>query len=428
MNCRLLRTTWGLLFAISLLSFSPLLTQSARGENWPQFRGPEGNGHSSARNLPETWSEKKNVAWKIPIPGDGWSSPILWEGRLYLTSAVGNGEQTSRERSLRTMCIDAKSGEEIWNIEVFHQTEDRAFNIHGKNSHASGTPITDGERLYVHFGPQGTACLTMDGEEIWKNQELYYDPRHGTGSSPVIVDDLLVFNCDGYEIAEVVALDRFTGKLRWKTSRPPHDNMQKFAFCTPIVIEVRGQKQIFSPGAYVAAAYAPEDGKELWRVSHPGYSVVPRPLYVHNHIFMATSFNESEMLMIDPTGKGDVTETHIKQRLTRGAPHTPSLLIVGENLYLFSDKGIASCVNALTGEEYWKKRIPGQYSSSPIYADGKIYIPNETGLVIVLEEGRTYKKVAFNGMKERVFASPLPLDGALIIRGEEHLFRIEEAK
>ncbi|MAT14884.1 MAG: serine/threonine protein kinase [Planctomyces sp.] len=403
--------------------------QSLFAQNWPQFRGPAGNGHSEAENVPVEWSHKKNVAWKVELPGEGWSSPIIWQDRIYLTAAVPTSDdETSRERSLRALCFDLASGDEVWNIEVFQQSHEKSYSIHGKNSHASGTPITDGERLYVHFGPQGTACLTMDGEEIWKSRELYFDPRHGTGGSPILVDDLIVFNCDGYETAEVAALDRFTGKLRWRTPRPPHDNMQKFAFCTPILIDVNGQKEIFSPGAFVAAAYAPEDGEELWRISHPGYSVVPRPLFAHDHIFMATSFNESQLLVIDPTGKGDVTNSHITGRFERGVPHTPSLLMVGMNLYLFSDNGIASCIDAKSGEEHWKKRIPGNYSSSPVYADGKIYIASETGMCIVLEEGTTFKKLAQNPMDERVFASFAPIDGGLIIRGEKHLFRIAAEK
>ncbi|QDU79771.1 outer membrane biogenesis protein BamB [Polystyrenella longa] len=416
---RLPLLTWVLLFVTA-----PFFAQSLPAENWPQFRGPEGNGHSIATNLPEKWSDSNNVAWKIPLAGEGWSSPIIWDGRIYLTAAVPTGNEQSRDRSLRTLCIAADTGKEIWNIEVFRQGHEESFKIHNKNSHASGTPLTDGERLYVHFGPQGTACLAMDGTEIWQNREHSFDPQHGTGGSPILVDDLIVFNCDGNETAEVVALDRFTGKLRWKTSRPAHDHMQKFAFCTPILIEVDGKKQIFSPGAYVAAAYAPKDGREIWRVDHPGFSVVPRPLYVHNHIYMATSFLQSELLVIDPTGEGDVTKSHISGRIRRGAPHTPSPLIVDENLYLFSDDGIATCLDAVTGKEYWKKRIPGNYSSSPLYAEGKIYIANETGLCVVLEEGRKFKKLAQNPMKERVFASFAPLDGALIIRGEENLYRI----
>ncbi|MCA9041776.1 MAG: PQQ-binding-like beta-propeller repeat protein [Planctomycetaceae bacterium] len=417
---------WPLPFLVLLFVTALFTTQEVSAQNWPQFRGPEGNGHSTAKNLPVQWSDTKNVAWKVPLPGEGWSSPIIWENRIYLTAAVPPGDPTSRDRSLRALCFDVETGDEIWNIEVFQQTQDKSFTIHGKNSHASGTPITDGERLYIHFGPQGTACLTMDGEEIWKNRELYFDPRHGTGGSPILVDDMIVFNCDGYETAEVVALDRFNGQIRWRTSRPPHDHEQKFAFCTPILIEVNGKKQIFSPGAYVAGAYAPEDGTELWRVSHPGFSVVPRPLFEHDHIFMATSFMESQLLVIDPTGQGDVTDSKITGKFDRGVPHTPSLLMVGLNMYLFSDNGIATCIDAKSGKEYWKKRIPGNYSASPIYADGKIYIPSETGVCVVLEEGQKYKKLAQNPMKERTFASFAPIDGALIIRGEKNLYRIEE--
>src|SRR5262245_57446029 len=248
------------------------------GENWTEFRGPTGQGHSRSSPLPVVWKhdsdgDSKNIAWKRAIPGKGWSSPVCYGGNIYLTTA--EVAENNGKLSLRVLCLDAASGETVWNVEVF--SKDTAIRIHDKNSHASPTPVVEGQRLYVHFGPYGTACLDRSGKILWRTSRLSYPPVHGNGGSPVIADDALIFSCDGASDPFVVGLDKSNGQVLWKTPRQS-DARKKFSFSTPLLIEVDGQKQVVSPGSGVICAYHPKTGREIWRVQYAeGYSVVPRP-------------------------------------------------------------------------------------------------------------------------------------------------------
>jgi len=394
-------------------------------ENWPEFRGPTGQGLSTTRNLPVEWKATAdgpgtNVVWKQAIPGKGWSSPVFYDGRVYLTSAVMGGGGS--RLSLRAICLNADDGRILWNAEVF--SHESLTHIHEKNSYASPTPLIEGDRLYVHFGHYGLACLDLRGAIVWRNTSLVYQPVHGGGGSPILVDEKLIFSCDGASDPFVVALDKATGKVLWKTRRES-DAKKKFSFSTPLLIDVQGQKQVISPGSQVFCAYDPATGREIWRVRHDGYSVVPRPVYGHGLVFVSTGFDHPAVMAIRPDGLGDVTETHVVWTVSRGAPNTPSPLLVGDELYLVSDPGFASCVDAQTGKVYWQERIGGNCSASPLYADGRIYIQDEQGLGVVIKPGRKFQKLASNPLGERTLASYAIGDGALFIRGEEHLYRIQ---
>jgi outer membrane protein assembly factor BamB len=393
--------------------------------DWPQFRGPAGDGHATAKNLPTTWNETTNVAWKTPIPGKGWSSPSLYRGRLYLTTAVPleMGSGSTSELSLRALCIDAMSGRIMWNVELFREGAD-APKIHTKNSHASPSPLVKDERVYFHFGHQGTACLDLAGKTVWTSTENRYAPVHGNGGSPVLVDGLLIFSCDGADDPYVVALDAATGKQAWRFSRPA-DADKKFSFSTPAVIDITGQKQLITPGSDVVNALDPASGREIWRVYYDGYSVIPRPVFGHGLVFIATGYNSPSVMAIRPDGRGDVTDTHVAWT-ARGGPNTPSLLLVGDELYVLADKGIALCLDARTGRQHWQERIGGNYSSSPLFADGKIYLQSEEGSAIVLRPGKTFEKLADTGFNERTLASYAVGDRALFIRTEQNLYRVEQ--
>ena len=409
--------------AIAVLGFA---ATSALAGDWAEFRGPTGQGHADGLKLPTEWSSTKNVAWKQEIPGLGWSSPIVVGDRIFLTTAVATGDGDKKDQSLRAICLNAATGKPIWDIEVFHQDGNTAKRIHDKNSHASPTPISDGKHVFVHFGSQGTACLTLDGKTVWQNREFNYEMRHGNGGSPILVDDLLVVSCDGTDKMFVVALDRASGKTRWQTTRE-HKNGNKFSFGTPLLIEVNGEKQIVSPGTFHVAAYRPKDGSEIWRVDYgQGYSVIPRPVFGHGLIFLSSGYDSPVLLAIRPDGKGNVTDTHVAWKLAKNAPHTPSPLVVGENVFIVSDDGIATLLNATTGEQVWQKRIGGNYSASPLFADGKIYIQNEQGDGIVLKPGNEYEELAKNELEPRSFASYAVADGALFIRTEKQLYRIQQ--
>ncbi len=400
---------------VLLLLIAPALHVRAQ---WPEFRGPTGQGHSSDTNLPLEWSETRNVRWKTPIAGRGWSSPVVADGRIWLTTAV-----ESAGISLRTLAFDLESGRQLVDVEVFHVKRPAAMNP--KNSRASPTPIVDGDRVYVHFGADGTAALTTSGEIVWKTR-LPYESQHGNGGSPVVYNDLLIVSCDGSDSAFVVAFDKRTGKQRWRTMRrQPWDQ----AYSTPLVIRVGDRDELVSVGAYRAAAYDPATGKEIWRVSYAdGFSNVPRPVFGHGLVYIATGFQEPSLLAVRVDGTGDVTKTHIAWTLRRGAPLTPSPLLVGDDLYIVNDGGIAQCLDAKTGQSHWIQRLGGNYSASPIFADGRIYFLSEEGTARVIAPGREFRLLATNKIEGDTLGSMAIANGSIVIRTDSALYRIANAR
>jgi len=395
---------------------------SAAGD-WPEFRGPTGQGIATAVGLPVEWSPEKNVVWKQPVPGAGWSSPVIAGGRIFLTTGV-TGAGAAEGVSLRALAFDEATGRALWETEVFAASEASVQPTHAKNSPASPTPIIDGERIYVHFGHHGTACLDLNGKVLWRNNRLSYDPVHGSGGSPALVGDRLVINADGAKDPFVAALDKANGEVLWKVSRTAKVR-QNFSFSTPLVIAVNGQTQIITPGSGAVSALDPKDGREIWHARYgSGFSVVPRPVFAHGLVFVATGYGRADLLAIRVDGQGDVTDTHIAWRVTKGAPLTPSVVVVGDELYVVADIGLASCFDARTGTLHWQERIEGNYSSSPVAADGKIYFQNENGTGTVVKASREFVKLAENKLEERSLASYAVTDGTLFIRTAGHLYRI----
>ena len=395
-----------------LIAAHPL---SLLAQDWPQFRGPDGQGHSSARGLPIEWSESKNIAWKVPVQGRGWSSPVVADGKVWLTTAT----QVGRESSLRLLSFDAITGRQSNDVEVFRLKNSALLNA--KNSHASPTPIVEGDRVYVHFGAEGTAALSTSGEMVWKARQLY-ESQHGNGGSPVLFGDLLIFSCDGFDEAFVVALDKRTGKTRWRTYRPQPWSQ---AYSTPLAIRVADRDQIVSVGAFHTVAYDPQNGKEIWRVNYPdGFSNVPRPVFGGGLLFITTGFQQPSILAIRPDGKGDVTKTHVSWTLSRGAPLTPSPLLVGDELYVVTDAGIASNVDVRTGAVHWQHRLGQGVSASPVLADGRIYFLDEEGRTTVITPGQTYQQVAINVLDGPTLASMAVASQSFFIRTATHLYRI----
>jgi outer membrane protein assembly factor BamB len=326
--------------------------------------------------------------------------------------------------SLRALCFDSATGRLLWNTEVFTATESGALPVHNKNSPASPTAVVEGDHVYVHFGPHGTACLDRTGRILWRNDGLRYDPVHGNGGSPILVDDKLIFHADGARDPFVVALNKKTGDVAWKVPRTA-DVRQTFSFCTPLLISVDGKRQVISPGSGAVSALDPNDGREFWRVRYGnGYSVVPRPVFGNGLLFIATGFNRADLLAIRPDGQGDVTDSHVVWRTTKGAPLTPSVVVVGDEVYAVSDMGIASCFDAKTGKVHWQERIEGNYSASPLAAEGRIYFQNETGTGVVIQAGREFSKLATNKLEERTLASYAVAENAFFIRTEQNLYRI----
>ena len=384
-------------------------------QDWRQFRGPTGQGLAEASGLPLEWDAAKNVAWKTFVPGRGWSSPVVAHGRVWLTTAVTQG----RHVSLRLVSFDSESGRAAQDVEVFRKRDTELLNA--KNSHASPTPVVDDERVYVHFGSEGTAAVTLDGTIVWRKRYGCHT-QHGNGGSPVRYANLVIFTCDGFDAAYIVALDARTGKERWKTwRRQPWSQ----AYATPLVIRVGDADQVVSPAAHYAAAYDPATGKEIWRVRYDdGFSNVPRPVFARGLVFITTGFHQPALLAVRPDGKGDVTRTQVVWRLARGVPFTPSPLVAADHLYMVSDIGILSCVAAETGTIVWQHRVPGNYSASPVMADGVIYLQSEEGVTTVIRPGSSFQAVAVNRLDGPVLASMAVAGRSLYIRAGEHLYRI----
>ncbi len=404
------------------LSFS-LVAAVCASEDWPQFRGPDGQGHSDATGLPLTWSETQNVKWKTAIPGEGWSSPVVLGSQIWLATAVEDG------KSLRAICVDRATGKLVHNVEVFHVAAPAPK--HDLNSHASPTPVIEPGRVYFSFGMYGAACLDSNtGKILWQNTELPHDHgKNGPGSSPILHGGLFILNCDGTELRYVVALNKTTGKQVWKTPRSNQIDKSpelKKAYATPLIIQVNGQDQLISPGAFRLNAYEPATGKELWFVDIPGFSNVPRPVFGHGLVYICTGYMNSELFAIRPFGSGDVSQTHIAWKTKKQVSFKPSPLLMGDQFYMVSDSGIASCLNAKTGEQIWSERLSGEYSASPVYAGDAIYFFSQQGQTTVIRPDTKLNVIATNTLSAGFMASPAIAGKALFLRTKTHLYRIEK--
>lgn len=406
------------LVGVLLTAALPLAAQ----DDWPEFRGPTGQGHADSRKLPLRWSPSENIVWKQAVPGVGWSSPVVHRGVIYLTTALL--DDAGNPTSLRALAHEVASGRLLWNQEVFPVAT--APGKHSKNSDASPTPVVAGDQVFVHFGHLGTAALDLGGKVLWRQTGLSYSPVHGNGGSPVIVDDKLIFTCDGGSDPFVTALDTQTGAVVWRVKR---DTTAKktFSFCTPLLIHVNGQAQLITPGSGLVSALNPTTGQEIWRALYgEGYSVVPRPVFGHGMVFIGTGYDRPWTYAIRVDGRGDVTDSHVAWKTARSAPNTPSMLLVGDELYFVADNGVASCVDARSGELHWNERLGGDFSASPLFANGRIYFTNERGRTFVVKASKQFEKLAENELGERTLASLAASGPSLIIRTEQHLYRIQE--
>ncbi len=389
--------------------------------DWPQFRGPDSNGHSGEQSTPLEWSDTKNVAWKVSVPGLGWSSPAIADGKVFVTTAVSGQDN---RLSLRVLAFDAATGATIWDQEV--RAFDEAPAAHAKNSHASPTPIVHEGAVFVHFGALGMARLSADSGAVqWMTSELEYVPVHGNGGSPVLHDGRLFVACDGASNPYVAAVDARTGKVAWKTPRSVKARISH-SFVTAAVTIVDGRAQLLAPGPDHLAAYDLETGAELCKVRAPGWSVVPQPAIGHGMVFYNHDFDNPELMAVKLGGVGDVTDSHVVWRIKRGAPSTPSPLLVGDELYFVSDNGIASCVDAKTGEGHWMERLEGNFSASPVLANGRVLFLNETGLATWVQLGREFVILGKNEVPGRTFATPAFSDGAMYLRTDQMLYRFVE--
>lgn len=408
-------------FGILLLSLCGVTV--GWGTDWPQFRGPGGQGHAEGVEVPLRWSSEKGVAWKVKVPGKAWSSPAVVGDRVFITTAVESGKGLS----LRALALGLADGKTLWDKEVVAKPDVGDF--HKKNSHASPTPVVEAGNVYVHFGHHGTACLSAkDGAVEWKQVALEYPPLHGNGGSPILFEDKLIFSCDGTEKPFIVALDKSNGEVIWKTTRDVEVS-RTFSFSTPLAIEVEGRWQIVSPGSGAVIAYDPDNGKEIWRSLYgEGYSVVPRPLYAHGLVYVCSGFGTASLYAIDPTGKGDVTNSGVRWQVRKRIPRESTPIIVGDHVYVNDDKGIVSCLDAKSGKQVWQKRVDGGggYSASPVYAAGHLFFHNGDGVTTVIKPGKTYQEVAENKLGEYGLSSFAVVEDGFVVRTESSLLRLKK--
>jgi len=401
------------------------------GWQWPEFRGADGSGKATATGLPLTWSETEHVRWKTAVHGRAWSSPVVLDNQIWVTTATEDGKQ------LFALALDQASGKVIRDLKLFDVATPQY--VHPFNTYASPTPVIEPGRVYVTFGAPGTAAIdTATGKVVWERRDLECNHYRGAGSSPIIFGDLLILHYDGSDLQYVVALDKRTGKTVWKTKRsidfddlgpdgkPQAEGDMRKAFATPQIITVDGAPLLISMGAKATYAYDPLTGKERWRVEErTNHSASTRPVVGFGLVFLPTGFPKGELLAVRPDGHGDVTATHVAWRLTRGVPNKPSVLLVGDLLFMTTDAGVASAVEAKTGAVVWTGRIGGTHSASPVAADGRVYFFSEDGKTIVVEAGRTFKVLAENHLGDGFMASPAIAGKAFILRSRTHLYRIE---
>ncbi len=417
---------------------------SHAGDRWPEWRGVTGQGNSDATNLPVSWSEDSNVAWKVKIPGRGWSTPVIENGQVWVTTAIdqlASKKEAARRRkastnsqplrisesvSLRAVGVDLRSGKIIRDIEVMKVKDPQI--IHILNSYATPTPIIEDGRLYCHFGPSGLACLDIkSGKVLWRNKTLRVKHENGPGSSPVLWKNLLIVHCDGIDQQYIVAIDKNTGKQAWKTARTGelHPNPQlKKSYATSLVVQVEGKPNVISPSADWVYGYEPNSGRELWKLKYGelGFSNASRPVAGGGLIYACTGYMKAQMIAFRIEKRKNGFTPKVVWRYKKQVPNVSSPLLVGTEIYFASDNGVATCVDARTGKMHWTKRIGKKFWASPLYADGRIYFLGSDGRTVVIAPGETYRKLAENKLDGEIYATAAAVDGALILRTDTSLY------
>lgn len=403
-------------------------------DNWNQFRGPRGDGTSTATKLPVKFGEgSPEIAWKIPIPGRAWSSPAIWGKQIWVTNGpeirnLAEGQtKLDTPVKLSAVCVDLDSGKIVHDLVLFEV--DAPQFTHATNSYASPTPFIEEGRVYIHFGAYGTACLNpQTGKTLWERRDLPCNHFRGPGSSPVVYGDLLYLTMDGYDVQYIVALNKMTGETVWKKDRNVDfgttDGDAKKAYSTPLLIKADGREMLISPFASHTIAYDPKTGEPLWSVKHGGMNAAGRPLYGNGLIYITTADGPNPLVAVKPMGLGDITD-NIVWKSNKAIPKRPSQILSGDLLFMMNDGGVASCMEALTGKIIWSKRLTGEYWASPLLANGLVYCFSQTGDVIVFKAARELDVVAENKLGDGFNASPAVAGESLILRSKSHLYRVQ---
>lgn len=401
-----------------LILLAAAVPAGAASLEWPAWRGSHGDGRSDETNLPTKWSPSQNVHWKVAVPGEGHSSPIVWGDRIYVTAALKSDEK----RML--MCLSRLDGKKIWEREVLRASLEQR---HERNSYASATPATDGKHVWVSFLQNPSiqlVCYDVEGNEVWRKSPGAFSSVHGYCSSPVLHKDLVILNCDQDAKAWIVAYDKATGEERWRADRPNRVR----SYCTPLVIDVEGKQQLVLSGSKSVAAYDPDTGKQIWVMDGPTEQFVASLVYTDGVLLVTGGFPQLHILGVDPRGHGNVTDTHILWRTHKGVSYVPSPVADGSYFYVVADNGIASCFEATTGKVMWKERLGRRHSGSAVSAGGHVYFVDDDGETFVVKASPTFELVAQNSLGEECFASPAVSRGQFFIRTTGHLYCIGSAQ
>ena len=406
--------------AASVPTASALRAQ--RAADWPEFRGPGGDGVLEPAAVPVEWSEEKNVVWRTPLEGRAWSTPVVVDGRIWMSNATDDGAELS------FVACDLATGERVAGRTLFEVPAPQPVNA--LNSHASPSPVAEPGRVWFHFGTYGTVCIDTESlETVWERTDLNCDHFQGAGSSPILWRDRIVFHVDGADVQYVVALDKATGETLWRTERSlPLEqwvpDLRK-AYGTPIVVEVDGEPQLISAAAQGTYAYDPRTGKELWRVRHDGFSNSSRPVVGAGLVITNTGYNKPRLVAVRLGGSGDVTEERVVWEGRRNVPTMPSPVFVAGRLFQVADNGILSCLDPETGEQVWRERALGPTCASLLAVGERIYAFDREGETVVFRAADRYEELGRNRLEDGLMASPVVVDDALILRTRSALYRIE---
>ncbi len=393
------------------------LAGRSHGEDWPQWRGPRGDGSSLETGVPVRWSDTQNIAWKVEVPGAGHASPIVWRDKVFVATCI----EDRKERVL--VCFDRATGKPEWQQVVLRSPLEEKHHL---NSFASSTPATDGQMVYVTFLDQRdmvVAAYDFSGRQKWLVRPGTFSSKHGYCSCPVVFEDKVIVNGDHDGDAYLVALDRATGRTLWKVDR---ENKTR-SYSTPIVRQIGPRTQMILSGNKCVASYDPRDGSRHWIIDGPTEQFVASVVFNGKLIFLTAGFPELHMMAIRPDGSGNVTDTHIAWRTRKGAGYVPSPIAEGKYFLAISDGGVASCFDADTGERLWMERLGTHYSGSLVSADGLVYFTSDDGVTTVVRPGPKLEVVAENKLGEACYASPAISNGQIFVRGERHLYAIGPA-
>jgi hypothetical protein len=406
LNVRLLISIVALLFIFQLVTMA---------ENWPGWRGPSGDGTSSEINLPVKWDSTTNVMWKVPVPGIGYASPIVWEEKLFTVTALTE----TQEKQL--LCYDIKTGSLLWQVTVLKNPLERK---HPDNSFASGTPVTDGKSIYLSFLDGDSvvvAAYDFSGKQLWIKHPGTYASPHGYSVSPILYKDKVIINADSKGDAFIAALSRTDGHTLWKTKF----DKKSHSFGAPLIRELAGRTQMIVCANMEVASLNPEDGSRYWIASGPSEDFSMTPVYNEQSglVIISSGWPKRIIYALKPDGNGDVTNTHIAWQSTDGAFYVPSPVTTGNYLISTMTNGLVNCMEATTGKVLWKENLGKQYGSA-VLAGGLVYIPSDQGVITVIKPGATFEPVAKNSIGETMFASPAISNGKIYLRSLTHLFCI----